>query len=107
MNRLSGSIVLAEQRVAEARMDAFAEFQAARAQLRRRMGSPVFIGGVLLGAVLLGLALGRGKPRRRADTGSPGAWSLAIKTAQVLLPFLLALNAAAARPRANIDGTPR
>jgi hypothetical protein len=105
MNRLSGSIVLAEQQVAEARMVAFAEFQAAQAQLRRRMGSPIFIGGVLLGAVLLGLALGRGK--RHADTGSPGAWSHAAKAAQALLPFLLALNSAAARPRANINGTPR
>jgi hypothetical protein len=99
--------VLAEQQVAEARAAAFAEFQAARAQLRRRMGSPVFIGGVLLGAVLLGLALGRGKPKRLADTGSPGAWSQAVSTVRVLLPFLVALNSAAARPRADTGRTAR
>src|SRR5674476_1211020 len=47
-----------------------AEYQAARAELRRRMGSPVFIGGVLLGAIALGyLALGRGKPKRPVHPG--------------------------------------
>ena len=109
MNKRSDSIVLAEQQVAEARTAALAEYQAARAQLRRRMGSPVFIGGVLLGAIALGyLALGRGKPKRLLYPGSPGAWSRAVKTVQVLLPLLMALDSAtkAARgPDANISGT--
>jgi hypothetical protein len=74
MNKRSDSIVLAEQQVAEARTAVLAEYQTARAQLRRHMGSrsPVFIGGVLLGAIALGyLALGRGKPKRLVYQGSP------------------------------------
>ena len=109
MNKRSDSIVLAEQQVAEARTAALAEFQAARAKLRRRMGSPVFIGGVLLGTIALGyLVPGRGKPKRFVYPGSPGAWSRAVKTVQVLLPLLMALNSAtkaARRPRANFSGT--
>ena len=111
MNERSDSIVLAEQQLAEARTAVLAEYQAARAKLRRRMGSPVFIGGVLLGAIALGyLVPGRGKPKRPVDQGSPGAWSRAVKTVQVLLPLLMALNSAtkaAHRPRANISGTAR
>jgi len=111
MNRRCDSIVLAEQQVAEARTAALAEYEAARAKLRHRIGSPVFIGGVLLGGIALGyLALGRGKPKRLADPGSPGAWSRAAKTVQVLLPLLMALNSAskaAHRPRANVSGTTR
>jgi hypothetical protein len=111
MNERSDSIVLAEQQLAEARTAVLAEYQAARAKLRRRMGSPVFIGGVLLGAIALGyLALGRGKPKRPVHPGSPGAGSRVVKTVQVLLPLLMALNSAtkgAHRPRANISGTAR
>jgi len=111
MNRRCGSIVLAEQQVAEARTAALAEYEAARAKLRHRVGSPVVIGGVLLGATALGyLAFGRGKPKRLVDRGSTGAWSRAARTVQVLLPLLIALNSAskaARRPRGNIDGTAR
>jgi hypothetical protein len=111
MNKRCDSIALAEQQVAEARTAVLAEYQAARAKLRHRMGSPVFIGGVLLGAVALGyLALGCGKPKRLADPGSLGAWARVGKTVQVLLPLLMALNSAtkaAHRPRANISGTAR
>ena len=113
MNKRSDPIVLAEQQVAEARTAALAEYRTARAKLRRHMGSrsPVFIGGVLLGAIALGyLALGRGKPKRPVHPGSPGAGSRVVKTVQVLLPLLMALNSAtkgAHRPRANISGTAR
>lgn len=111
MNERSDSIVLAEQQVAEARTAALAEFQAARANLRRRMGSLVFVGGVLLGGIALGyLALGRGKPKRLVHPKSPGAWSRMVKTVRVLLPLLMALNSAtraARRPRANISETAR
>ena len=111
MNKRSDSIVLAEQQVAEARTAVLAECQAARTKLRRRVGSPVFIGGVLLGAIALSyLALRRGEPKRLIYRGSPGAWSRVVKTVQVLLPVLMALNSAtkAARgPRANISGTAR
>ena len=111
MDRSCDSIALAEQQVAEARTAALAEYEAARAKLRRCAGSPVFIGGVLLGATALGyLAFGRGRPKRRVDTGRPGAWSRAAGTMQVLLPLLIALNSAskaARRPRGNIDKTAR
>jgi hypothetical protein len=105
MIKRSDSIVLAERQVAEAQATALAELQAARANLRRRVGSPVFIGGALLGGMALGyLALGRGKAKAPVYPGSPGPWSQAVKTVQVLLPLLLALNSAtrAARgPRAE------
>jgi len=111
MNRHSDSIALAEQRVAEARTAALAEYRETRANLRRRMGSPVFIGGVLLGVIALGyFAAGRGKPKRLADAESPGAWSRAVVTVQVLLPLLMALHSAlspARKPRANSSGAAR
>jgi hypothetical protein len=70
----SDSIVRAEQQVAEARTAALAEYQAARAELRRRMSSLVFMGSVLIGAIALSyLVLGRGKQKRRVDPESPGS----------------------------------
>ena len=112
MIRRSDAIAVAERQVTEARMAVFAEYDAARARLRRRTSSPVFIGGVLLGAIALGyLAFGRAKPRLpvcRESPGRRGAWSRAGRTAQVLLPLLIALNSAtkAARaPRAGSSGT--
>ncbi len=111
MNRRLDPIALAEQQVAEARTAAFAEYEAARARVRRRVRSPVFIGGVLLGAVALGyVVLARGKRRRRVDPGSEGAWTLAAKTVQVLVPLLMALvstTRAARRSRAKISGSAR
>jgi hypothetical protein len=109
MNKRPDSIVLAEQQVAEARMTVSNDYQVARAKLRRRMGSPVFIGGFLLGAIALGyLALGRGKPKRTVYPRRRGAWSRVCKTVQVLLPLLIAFNSATKathRPRANLSGT--
>ena len=111
MNSCRDSILLAEQQVAEARTAALGEYEAARANLRRHIGSPVFIGGVLLGATALGyLAFGRGKPKRLVDRGSTGAWSRAARTVQVLLPLLMARNSAskfARKPGANANGTTR
>ena len=95
MNRRSDAIALAEQQVAEARTAALDEYQAARAKLRRRLGSPVVIGGVLLGAIALGyLALGRGRPKRPVPQESPGVWWRVFKTAQVMVPLLIALDSA-------------
>ena len=106
MNNRFDSIQRAERQVAEARTAVLAEYGAARAGLRRRVGSPAFIGGVLLGAIALGyLAFGRGRPKHSADPASPGAWTQVVRTAQVLLPLLIALNSAAPRnPRAGIRG---
>jgi len=107
MNKRSDPIVLAEQQVAEARTAALAEYQAARVKLYRHISSPALIGGVLLGAIAVGyLTLSRGKPKRLVYQGSPGAWTRVVKTVQVLLPLLMALNSAtktAHRPRASIS----
>ena len=107
MNKCSDSIVLAEQRVAEARTAVLAEYQVARVKLRRHISSPALIGGVLLGAIAVGyLTLSRGKLKRLVYQGSPGAWTRVVKTVQVLLPLLMALNSAtktAHRPRASIS----
>jgi hypothetical protein len=109
MNKHSDTIVLAEQQVAEARMAVLVEYQVARAKLRRRISLPVFMGGVLLGAIALGyLALGRGKPKCPVYPRRQGAWSRVGKTVQVLLPLLIAFNSATKathRPRANLSGT--
>ena len=111
MNRRPDSIVLAERQVAEARAAALDEYLAARAKLRRRLGSPVFIGGVLLGAIALGyLALGRGRPKPPVYPESRSAWWGVARTAQVLLPLLIALDSAtkpARRPGADSSGTER
>lgn len=105
MNKHSDPIALAEQQVAEARTAVRAEYHSARARLNRRVGSPVFIGGFLLGGVALGyFATRRGKAKRPIRSGTPGAWSLALDTARVLLPLLMALGAAtqsARRPDAG------
>lgn len=95
MDDRSDSIALAERQVAEAQAAVLAELEAVRAKLSRRASSPLFIGGVLLGAVALGyFAFGRGQPTRSAHAGRPGAWSRAAGTARMLLPLLVALNAA-------------
>ena len=86
MNKHTDSIVLAEQQVAEARTAVLAEYQAARANLRRRVGSPLFIGGVLLGALALGyLYRSRGKPTAVVYAASPSALTQVLKTLQLLL----------------------
>jgi hypothetical protein len=65
------------------------------------------MGGVLLGAIALGYRPWRGEPKRRVYPRSPGAWLQAVKTVQVLLPLLTALNSATRprRPRGNISET--
>ena len=111
MIRRSDAIAVAERQVTEARMAVFAEYDAARARLRRRTSSPVFIGGVLLGAIALGyLALGRGRPKPPVYPESRSAWWGVARTAQVLLPLLIALDSAtkpARRPGADSSGTER
>ena len=111
MNTHSDPVALAAPQGAEARTAVRAEYHAVRANLHRRAGSPVFIGSVLLGAIALGyFATRRGKAKRPVRSASPGAWSRALNTAQVLLPLLLALGAAtrpARRPGAGIVATRR
>lgn len=88
MNSHSNAIVLAEQQVTEARAAVLAEYQAAQAKLRRRVTSPLFIGGVLLGALVLGYLYRRsGKPEAVVCAASPGAWTQVLRTVQVLVPL--------------------
>jgi hypothetical protein len=111
MNERPDSIVLAEQQVAEAGTAALAEYQAAKAKLRRRVASPLFIGGVLLGAIALGyLAPARRKPKCSVCPARLGAWSRALNAVQVLLPLMIALSSAtkaARRSGADIGRTAR
>lgn len=105
MNIPSDPVALAEQQVAEARTAVLAQYDLARANLKRRASSPVFIGGVMLGAAVLGyFATRRGKVKRPIRSGGTDALSLALNTARVLLPLLMAVGAAtrsARRPAAG------
>jgi len=86
MNEHPRPIFLAEQQVGQARMAVLAEYQAARANLRRRVGSPLVIGGVLLGALVLGyLCRRRGKPTLAVYPASPGVLTHVGKALQLLL----------------------
>ena len=86
MNKHTDPIVLAEQQVAEARTAVLAEYQAARANLRRQIGSPLLIGGVLLGALVLGyLCRSRSEPMAVVYPASPGVLTQMLKTLQRLL----------------------
>jgi len=111
MTERPDSIALAEQEVAEARVAAFAEYQAARARVRRhvrRAVSPVVIGGVLLGAFALGyLLVARGRRRRRSEHERLNAWMVAARTVQVAAPLIMALvsaSRAAHARRTRISG---
>ena len=105
MSSRSDPIALAERDVAEARQAAFAEYEAAQARARRLVISPVFVGGVLLGAAALGyLAYRRVRSKRRADPAGPDAWTLAINTGQIMVPLLVAfVSAITAARRAGGD----
>jgi hypothetical protein len=90
-------IALAEREVAEAREAAFAEYRAARAKVRRVALSPYVIGGAVLGAAALGyLAFARARSRRGTEPGRPDGWTLAFKTAQMVVPLLVTLASAIA-----------
>ncbi|MEF8703153.1 MAG: hypothetical protein V5B32_07880 [Candidatus Accumulibacter sp. UW26] len=88
MNRHTDSIVLAERQVAEARTTVLAEYAAARANLRRRMASPLFLGGAFLAAAVLGY-LCRRHSRSQARTvvlqASDGASPQLLRSARALL----------------------
>ena len=109
MIKHSAPIAMVEREVAEARIAALTEYQATRANLRRRVGSIGFIGGLLFGAVAVGyLALGLDRSKRSVYPKNPGVWSRVGETVQVLLPLLMAFNSAAKaahRSRAKIGGT--
>lgn len=105
MNNHPDSIALAERRVAAARTALVTELHATRTQLRRRVRSPIFIGGVLLGAIALRYFLiGRGRSQPPVHRQGAGAWTLAARTARVLLPLFLALGTAMRDTRQRTAG---
>lgn len=94
MNRRPETIAMAEQQVAEARTAVVAEYRSLRANLDRRARSPVFIGGVLLGAIALGYCAVRRDKAERPVRARGRQWPRALKAAQLLLPLFMALGAA-------------
>ena len=111
MNNHFESVVVADQKVNDARIAVLIEYQAARANLRRRARSPAVIGGFLLGGIALGyFALGRDKSKHHAYREGTDGLSRVIETTRVLLPLLVAIIAAtrAARaPGSKVAGAPR
>jgi len=104
----TGAIDLAEQDVVEARLEVLANYHSARAQLRRRVASPMFIGGALLGVIAVGyFALVRDRPRRVVYAKVPGPLDRIVAAAQVLMPLMIAFNRApkaARRPGVDARG---
>lgn len=97
----SPPLVPYERAVEEGRTAAYAEYQLVRNSLRRRLGSPLIIGGVLVVGIAVGhLGRGRRQSRNRIDFGGPGAWSQVLDTAQILIALGIALSFAL-RPLAS------
>jgi hypothetical protein len=84
-----GPIALAEAEVAHHKASVRAELQLLSAKARRTAGSPRFVAGALVGAIVLGyLVAGRSRNGKRAPTSAPGAWSLVLQTAHLLVPLI-------------------
>ncbi|WP_298622469.1 hypothetical protein [uncultured Zoogloea sp.] len=91
-----------EREVEEGRMVAHAEYQALRKRLRRRLDSPLIIGGGVLAGIAVGyLAGGRGRTRGRHQAGRPHNWMQVLGVLRVLTPLWLARRSAS---RALADG---
>jgi uncharacterized membrane protein YqjE len=88
VNDGSPPLVPYEQEVEEGRMAAYAEYQVGRRRLRRRLGSPLIIGGVMLAGIAAGyLVGGRRQPKDQFDRGGPSAWTRVLGLVQVLTPL--------------------
>jgi len=89
MNQTSDAIALAEQQVVDARADLLAEYQAGQVKVRHRIGSPLLIGGVLLGAIGVSyFALKRREPK------SSVPWAQGLQAVKLLLPLWMAVTVA-------------
>ena len=90
----SASLESAEARVAATKAGFVARVHALELRVRKLIGSPYVIGGLVAGVAAVGyLAAKRsGEPHRAAGRGSVMS---ALRTAQILLPFLGVLGAAA------------
>jgi hypothetical protein len=96
MNKSRISIESAEHDLAESRALLRAEYQAIEAKVRRSASKPQLVGGLLLGAAVIGyLAVSkRAKPDRAAPREKRGAWSQVLQIGQLLLPLLGVLRTA-------------
>lgn len=91
-----------EQEVEDGRMAAHAEYQELRKRLRRRVASPLVIGGGVLAGIAVGyLVGGRRQPKYPLQPGRPNAWMQVLGSLRVLTPLWLALRSA---PQAQANG---
>lgn len=91
-----------EQELEEGRMAAHAEYQVLRKRLRRRIASPLVIGGGVLAGIAAGyLVGGRRQPKYPLAPSRPSAWMQVLGSLRVLTPLWIALRSA---PRAQADG---
>ena len=83
-------------------MAAHAEYQVLRKRLRRRVASPLVIGGGVLAGIAAGyLVGGRRQPKYPLAPSRPSAWMQVLGSLRVLTPLWIALRSA---PRAQADG---
>lgn len=88
-----------ERNVEEGRMAAYAEYEAIRTGLRRRLGSPLVVGGVLLAGIAAGyLARRRRHSREPLEGARPDTWTRVLGTLPALTSLWIALHAASRRP---------
>jgi YihY family inner membrane protein len=102
MSNSSASLESAEARVAASTADIRAQVDALKSRVRRLVTSPYVLAGLVVGAVSAGyLVVTRiAKPRAPSSGPAPrGSLTRVLKTAQMLLPLLGALGAAAAPKR--------
>lgn len=88
-----------EREVEEGRMAAYAEYEVIRNGLRRRLGSPLVVGGVLLAGIAAGyLARRRRHSREPLEAARPDTWTRVLGTLPALTSLWIALHAASRRP---------
>src|SRR5450759_2972000 len=108
MSNTPAELELAEARVAASTASIVAQGQALKLKLRRLVTSPFVIGGLVTGAAAVGYFAVRRSAKPRAPSSRPavhGNLKSVLKTAQMLLPLLGALGAAAA-PKRNLRAFP-
>ena len=104
MSDSSAVLESAEARAAAATTSTVAQGQASKSRVRRLVTSPYMIGGLVTAVVAVGYFAVRrnAKPRVRSSPGARGNLMSVLKTAQMLLPLLVAATAALRfNPRAS------
>src|SRR5450830_1818738 len=104
MNNSSAALESAEARVAASKAGIVAQVHALKSTVRRRVKSPYVIGGLVIGAAAAGYFAVTRSAKPRVPSSRPaarGSLTSVLKTAQMLLPLLGALGAAATAPKRN------